>query len=75
MIRELNILLGDNDAAAHAYVDRVRAKMMERYEEVFEQGIAKAKAFGENSYFRRKKLELPLRSDDDSEDAEEQKLG
>ncbi|KAH0542465.1 hypothetical protein FGG08_003136 [Glutinoglossum americanum] len=68
VIRELDILLGDDDAAAHAYVGRVRAKMMKQYEEAFEQlEITETEAFGENSYFRQKELGLPLRSDDNSD--------
>jgi hypothetical protein len=72
VIRERDILLGDADILAHAYVDRVWAKMIERYEEAFEQlEITETEAFGENSYFRRKELGLPMESDDDSEGEEE----
>ena len=69
-------MLGDDDAAVHAYVDRVRAKMIERYEEAFEQlEITETEAFGENSYFRRKERGLPMESDDDSEGMEESEEG
>ncbi len=72
VIRERNILLGNDDTAARAHVDRVRAKMIERYEEAFEQlEVTETEAFGENSYFHREELGLPMQSDDDSEGMEE----
>ncbi|KAI9769555.1 MAG: hypothetical protein M1840_004033 [Geoglossum simile] len=47
VMQERGILLGDNDEAAHSYVDRVRAKMIKRFEEAFKQLKAtETEAFG-----------------------------
>ncbi|KAI9778858.1 MAG: hypothetical protein M1839_007821 [Geoglossum umbratile] len=69
-MRERDILLGGEDNTTRAYVSQVRAKMIERYREAFEQlEITETEAFGENSYFRRKNLGLPMQLDDHSDSA------
>ena len=76
VIRGQDILLGDDDTAAHPYVHWVRAKIIERYGGAFEPlEINETEAFGENSYFRRKELGLVIGSDDGSGVMEEPKEG
>jgi hypothetical protein len=67
VIRERDVLLGDDDAVAHASVSQARAKIVERYEEAFEQlEITEIQAVGENSYLTiqraRKRLEMGTKS-------------
>ncbi|KAH0545339.1 hypothetical protein FGG08_000638 [Glutinoglossum americanum] len=70
-MRERDILLGSDDAAARSYVDCIREEMIKRYEEAFEQlKIVETEAFGENSYFRQKELGLPMESNDYSDEIE-----
>lgn len=72
VIRERDVLLG-NETVSRFYADRVWAKMVEQYEEVFEQlKIIEIEAFGENSYFHWKELGLSMGSDNSwgMEDAE-----
>ena len=65
-------MLSDNDAAAYAYVNQIWAKMIKHYEEAFDQlEITETDAFGENLYFHRKKLGLPMGSDDNSQGIKE----
>ncbi|KAI9770494.1 MAG: hypothetical protein M1839_003175 [Geoglossum umbratile] len=72
VLQERDILLGDNNKAAHSYVSWVRAEMVKRFKEAFEQlEVIETKAFGENSYFHRKKFGLPIRSGNDSEESDE----
>jgi hypothetical protein len=52
-----------------AYIDRVRAKMVKQYLQVFEQlEITETEAFMESSYFRREQPGLPMGSDDKFEE-------
>ncbi|KAI9781623.1 MAG: hypothetical protein M1839_005840 [Geoglossum umbratile] len=71
VLQERDILLGDNNKAAHSYVSWVRAEMVERFKEAFKQlEVIETEAFGENSYFHRKKFGLLIRSGNDSEESD-----
>ncbi|KAI9868974.1 MAG: hypothetical protein M1813_002797 [Trichoglossum hirsutum] len=72
VLQERDILLGDNNKAAHSYVSRVRVEMVKRSKKAFEQlEVIETKAFSENSYFHRKKFRLSIRSGIDSEESDE----
>ena len=64
-------MLSGGDATAYSYISWVRVKVMERYEEAFNQlEVIGAEAFIKNSHFYRKELRLPVGSEDDSEGME-----
>ncbi|KAF8472149.1 hypothetical protein BDZ91DRAFT_717333 [Kalaharituber pfeilii] len=68
VLEERNLVLGEDDAAAWEYINKVRGKLMAAWEEGFEKIKRwEQAAYGETSYFR--KLELEGEVEPTSEDA------